>query len=295
MRNLIFTLISIVHVFPHCLAQTEKEKILSNLSGLSQNTVMYFEVEGYQVAISNEPEKYDEHGIFIVRNRFQIDREIKAKTDTVLLFENKVFENKTKLTETIPMWSITYLLRNKEQEITAISFTVAKRRDVFLERTIIEAYKKEEYLQDHIDSTIVDSLNFVGRKIKIFNGCQWMGPANFNCSYNGQVSWSLYRSIESALEATALSIEITQSKKAFKTISEEQVDILFEGVPTKATKIIYKSRAPKLLTGISSPLHVYYITQQIRGKFVSCVISYYENEMVHQKPPYLASQIMSIK
>jgi len=295
MKKIINAFLVLIFVSFTSQAQSEKDKILANVNGLMQQNNMYFQVEGYQVSITNEPEKYDEHGIFIVKNRFQIDREIKANTDTSILYEHKVFVNKTKLTESIPMWSITYMLRNVEQEITTISFTIGKKRDPFVERTIIEAYKTGQYLQNSIDSLVIDSLNFIGRKIKVFNGCQWMGPANFSCSYNGQISWSLYRSIDSALEATELSIDLTKSKKTFKLISEESVDVLFEGIPTNATKIVYKSKAPKILTGISSPLDVYYITQQVRGKFVSCVISFYESEMVNNKPPYLASQIISIQ
>jgi hypothetical protein len=70
---------------------------------------------------------------------------------------------------------------------------------------------------------------------------------------------------------------------------------LFEGIETKVINCKYKMKVPKVLNGGSNILIVYYVTQQVRGKYVSCILSYYENDANAGKLPYLLGQVIQLK
>jgi hypothetical protein len=52
-------------------AQNQSVVILSNAQGLKQGANTYYELEGYDAVVKSEPEEFNEHGLFIVRNRYR--------------------------------------------------------------------------------------------------------------------------------------------------------------------------------------------------------------------------------
>ncbi|MCB0380344.1 MAG: hypothetical protein KDD24_03745, partial [Flavobacteriales bacterium] len=112
----------------------------------------------------------------------------------------------------------------------------------------------------------------------------------------GQISWSIFQNEEMAKQDIIIQRYLA-SKAAFSSIqSEENVAILFEGIPTTAIKTIIKINAPKIIMGGSNSLIAYYISQKIRNKNVSCVLSHYTNDFrLDELPPLLSEFITLIK
>jgi hypothetical protein len=281
--------------FTNLTAQNQSDVILSNAQGLKQGANIYYELEGYDAVVKSEPEEFNEHGLFILRNRMEIDKEIKPTTDSTLSVKNKIYTNKISITKDIPNYNVYYFLENNFKKIDVVIFSVAGARNKDVERAFVKAVISGGVLDKYIDSLKVDSINFIGRGIKVPNGCRWMSPHNYQCPYIGQMSWSQYRNREGATFATALSKKISQSKKLVKVLEEKEEVLLFEGIETNVLKCKYKMKVPKVLNGGSNILIVYYVTQEVRGKFVSCILSYYETDANAGKLPYLLSQVMQLK
>jgi hypothetical protein len=95
-------------------------------------------------------------------------------------------------------------------------------------------------------------------------------------------------------------LNLTKTRKSGKVISEEMVDVIFEDVPTKAKKVIYDiTGITSVLTGISGgkSLTVYYVAENVRGKNVSCVMSFWNNDEINPetKLPPLLEKLMKLQ
>jgi len=79
-------------------------------------------------------------------------------------------------------------------------------------------------------------------------------------------------------------------------LSNETVDIQFEGQPTTAKRIRVKIQVPKFVTGGSNELIVYYVAAEVRGRFVGCVLSHYSNDpLTENGVPALLAKVMKVE
>lgn len=168
---------------------------------------------------------------------------------------------------------------------------------------------KRQFVQRFLDKKIpksiyvpskIDSIKFVKRYIKLGPSCRWMGVRNIQCPYNGQMDWTLHKSLEAAKEFNKFRESISTEQRKLKPISKEVIDIQFEGKVTKATKVIYDVKGlNSFLLNISSGaknLIVYYIAENIRGKNVSCILSHWDNDRIQENGlPALLGEVMNFK
>ncbi len=113
------------------------------------------------------------------------------------------------------------------------------------------------------------------------------------------MNWSIHKTKESADLSIQNQLKATKIKNGGKVISEEEVDILFEGVSTKAQKVYYD------FTGITSVLAsmsggknltIFYVSEKVRGNYVSCVLSFWNNDTINPSGlPPLLEEVMSIE
>ncbi|WP_431165964.1 hypothetical protein [Tenacibaculum halocynthiae] len=84
-----------------------------------------------------------------------------------------------------------------------------------------------------------------------------------------------------------------------KIISEEIVKIEFEGTETKAKKIIYDfTGITSVLANISGgkTLTIYYIATKVRDNYVSCVLSFWNNDTITKNGlAPLLEEVMKLK
>jgi len=124
----------------------------------------------------------------------------------------------------------------------------------------------------------VDKFDFAGRSIEVSGACQWMNVNVVQCPRSGEMNWALHENMEAAQKAIDNQFHLTKSRDMSSIISEETVDVVFEGKATKAKKVLLKVKVPKFVTGGSNELIIYYVAEEIRGRFMSCVLSHYSDE-----------------
>ena len=122
-----------------------------------------------------------------------------------------------------------------------------------------------------------------------------MGPHNIQCPNYGQISWSTFRSTEKAKQSINANYQITANKKLGEVIEKDSVDVVFEGVETKALKTKYKIKIPQLIMGGSNILIIYYVAEEIRGKSIACVMSQYTDDVNAKELAPLLQEVMKLK
>ena len=113
------------------------------------------------------------------------------------------------------------------------------------------------------------------------------------------MNWSIHRTLQDAKESVENQLNVTKSRKGGKVTSEETVDLTFEGVPTKAKKVVYDfTGLTSALAGMSGgkSLTIYYIAENIRNKNVSCVMSFWNNDQINSetKLPALLKKFITV-
>jgi archaellum component FlaF (FlaF/FlaG flagellin family) len=113
------------------------------------------------------------------------------------------------------------------------------------------------------------------------------------------MNWSVHKSYESAKNSVDNQFSVTKSRKGGKVISEEEVDVIFEGTETKAKKVIYDFTGVKsLLAGMSGgkTLTIYYVACEVRGNYVSCCMSFWDNDTITENGlAPLLEEVMQLK
>ncbi|CAN0602260.1 unnamed protein product, partial [Ectocarpus sp. 12 AP-2014] len=143
-----------------------------------------------------------------------------------------------------------------------------------------------------------DKINFAGREIELGGNCNWISINNIQCPFYGQLNWSVHKTKESADLSIQNQFKVTKTKNGGKVISEEEIDIIFEGAKTKAKKVNYDfTGITSLLASMSGGknLTIYYVSEKVRENYVSCVLSFWNNDNI--KPsglPQLLEEVMSI-
>jgi hypothetical protein len=56
----------------------------------------------------------------------------------------------------------------------------------------------------------------------------------------------------------------------------------------------WKIKIPKMLMGGSNILIVFYVTEKLRDKFISCTMSHYSDEAPEGKLPKMMTEIMQL-
>jgi hypothetical protein len=92
---------------------------------------------------------------------------------------------------------------------------------------------------------------------------------------------------------------IIKVKRGGKIISEELVDVIFEGTEVKAKKVVYDfNGVTSLLVGMSGgkTLTIYFVASPAKQNYVSCVMSFWNNDSVNPSglPPLLEA-VMKLK
>ena len=85
---------------------------------------------------------------------------------------------------------------------------------------------------------------------------------------------------------------VTGLRKGLKIISKTEVKVIFENTPTTALKVVYGFTGLTNLavkTSGGKTLIAYYVADKVRDKYVSCVMSFWDNDKILENglPPLL--------
>jgi len=264
----------------------------STLHGLrGKDGDLYFEMSGYDIHIFSHKGKLSSpKEMAKVKKKYKIQNIQAEYSNDQMGIQNKIIEYQSSLENNpeIMIDEIFFLLQRTENEITIIYLSTLNQRDIILEQDFVKAYLNgalTNYISEHWDT---ETISFVGKTMQLGNACEWRGPHNLYCR-GGQISWSEFSSYEAADLDMDTRIAANNSPYSF-ILSEEDIDILFDDVPTTAYRVAYQSE--KSYSRI--PLIVYYVVAELRGRYVSCVMSNYGYNRNDYELSPLLEQFMSI-
>ncbi|MDR2679225.1 MAG: hypothetical protein LBC47_00270 [Tannerella sp.] len=160
-----------------------------------------------------------------------------------------------------------YLFQTARDSVYYFRFKTANQRDIALEAEIIDLFFKGK-LDGYISKKSEDGeVNFAGQQIKTGNARYVVAPHHISCN-EGQVRWSEFLTFEEAEMNTFNHIRSNQRDDA-EILSDEDIEILFDDKFVTAQRTVYRFDSE------TYPLAFYYVTAEIGGKYLSCVMSHY--------------------
>ena len=288
MKKILF--LSLFSLVSFCMIANDfTSPALQGLQG--KNGELYFEMSGYGIRVFSYKGKISSSkDIAKVKKKYKIQNIQAEYSDDQIGIQNAIIEYQSSLANNpeVILNEVFFLLQKAENEMTIIHFNTLNQRDIILEQDFVKAYLNDS-LTDYISKDWnVETVSFAGKTIQLGNACGWRSPHNLYCK-GGQISWSEFSSYETANLDLDARIAANNSPD-YSILSEEDIDILFDGIPTVAYRIAYLSEKDYYRT----PLIVYYVVTELRGRYISCTMSNYGYNRNDYELSPLLEQFMSI-
>lgn len=286
--NLLIVFISIT-VF----SAAGQTNVFQNAQGIKLEKITFYDSEGYLIFLQEFDYNFDEKGINKVRKKYSISKNTPATEDAEFP-EVKIFTT-VDIKGTSKTQTVYYLSSSGQGKIRVIGFSTFCDRDTNIERQYYQAIESGMLPDDILIPTLVDTIQFAGRSIDLGPACRWMGVRNLQCPNMGQMNWSEFTSLERAKQMIEGQKAQNSEMKMGDVLEDNEIDIIFEGMPVKALRRKLKIKIPQLIMGGSNILIIYYVTAEVRGRYVACVLSHYTDDIGAKKLPPLLSEVMEIK
>jgi len=275
-------LFTIIAIFNFAISFSQNDSIFRRLQAINNSGISFFNIDGYTITSQTLNYPFTEKGLKKAYRKYAIKKKIKKTKDEQLTYNNYYVSNSKNITESLIQNNSYYFIENKEKRITIIQFSSINKSDKEFERTIVIPIIEKKIPKENFASMKIDSINFAGRKIKL-----------------GKMNWSVHKDLQDAKNTVDQQFEITKSQKGGKVISEEIVNVEFEGSEIKVKRIIYDFTGVKsLLVGMSGgkTLTIYYIASAVRGNYVSCILSFWDNDTLTENGlAPLLEKVMQLK
>lgn len=292
MRKKIFGLF--LCIFP--LITFGQKNVLEGMQGLTLKGDMIFELEGYTMTVQREKATLDKKGISKIKKKYDLNDVVSEYSDKQIKWQNYVIENRISFKELpdIEELQFCYLLPESDNRMMVVLLQTASKRDTLIERAFMDALFSRKILDYTTDNWVAEKIDFAGREIQLGDVCRWVSPHNVHCATFGQMGWSVFKTKEEAEINSQIQMFRNNDSGKYKIEKEEEINVVFEEIPTLAKRITYKINTSKLLLGGRDQLCVYYIVQKIRGRYMSCVLSHYIEVKGDYSLPPLLKEVMSV-
>ena len=276
----------------------QNDSLFSRLQAISNSGLDFFNVDGIEITSQIINSGFSKKSILKKFKKFSINESDLNLVDSSIHSQNYYISKSEEISPGTVQHSSYYFIENKSKGITAITFTDINKGDKQFENKFVALIMNDEIPKSVYTSLEIDSINFSGRKIALGKSCHWMGINNVQCPYYGQMNWSVHKTLEDASQSVTNQYNVIKVKKGGKIISEELVDVIFEGVSVKAKKAVYDFKGVKsLLVGISGgkTLTIYFVAAPAKQNFVSCVMSFWNNDSINPSGlPPLIEEVMKL-
>lgn len=285
-------------IFSYSLLYAQKnDSLFSRLKAISNGGLDFFNVDGIEITSQNINSPFSKKTILKKFKKYKIKEDDLLVADSLIGKQNFYVAKSAELCAGVTQNTSYYFVENNNG-LTAITFASENKKDKAFETEFVKLILSNRIPKFVYEPLEIDSINFAGRKIALGKSCHWMGTNNVQCPYYGQMNWSVHKSFEDATQTMNNQFTVTKLKKGGKIVSEELVNVIFEGSETKAKKIIYDIKGiNSLLVGMSGgkTLTIYYVASPVRGNFVSCVMSFWNNDSINKSGlPPLLEEIMKL-
>lgn len=277
----------------------EEDHIFERLQGLNYNGISFFQVDGYEITSQTVYCKFKDKSIRRKFKPLSIKKSDLFTSDSLLKRENLLIRKSKRTNSDLTQNDNYYFIKTARDKITAITFATMNKVDLDFERHFIDLVFKNKIPKDVFSSFEIGKINFDGRYIHLASDCKWMGVNNVQCPNYGQMNWNIHKTLEEAERASENHLSIIRLETKGKIISEKQVDVIFEGEPVTAKKIIYDfTGITSAMVGLSGgkTLTIFFVVGKGQKNYISCVMSFWNNDSINPSGlPPLLEKIISMK
>ena len=291
--------ISILILLVVCqISFAQNEELFNRLRAIENSGLTFYNVDGIDFSKQTIYSDFNDKNLTKAYRKYKIKRKDLKETDKELNFENYKVIKREEFDNGLVSVSVNYFVKNKDNLISVFWFGYYDKSNPEFERKMIDLILNDAIPKTCFSSIKTDNIDFAGREIELGGNCNWMNINNIQCPYYGQMNWSVHKTKESADLSIQNQLKATKVKNGGKVVSEEEVDIIFEDIPTKAKKVYYDlTGVTSLLASMSGGknLTIYYISEKVRDNYVSCVLSFWNNDNINPSGlPPLLEEVMRI-
>jgi len=295
MKKIFFLAIILFSSFVYCQNDDDFE---NRIKAIINQSVIFYNTDGVDFSCQTFSGEFSEKNLKKAFRKYSIKEDDKKIKDDSLGFNNLYVTKSEKITESISQINSYYFIE-KNNSITVIWFGHFNNLNKEFEQKYTRLIMNDQIPKNIFEPMVINTIDFAGRKIELGNSCYWTNVNTVQCPYYGEMNWSVHKTLESAKSTIETQFNITKSKKDGKIISEEELEVIFEGTETKAKKIIYDFTGVKsILAGMSGgkTLTVYYVACKVRENYVSCCMSFWNNDTITKNGlAPLLEKVMTLK
>lgn len=273
------------------LSAQGQDSFFSRLTGITIRDMSFYNVDGTEITAQQASGEFSKKNILKKFKTYRIRESDLGNSDSALGYPNFYVLRTENIAEGTVQHGAIYFIENAGS-LHAITYTAFNKNDRGFQREFARLVLKNGIPANIYVPAEIDSIPFAGRKIALGNSCRWMGINNVQCPYYGQMNWSVHKDQADASLAVAGQYEAIKARKNGKIVSDEMKDVTFEGALVKARKVIYDFKGlASAMAGMTGgkTLTIYFVSAPVRDRFVSCVMSFWNNDRVDESglPPLL--------
>ncbi len=260
------------------------DDLFYRLQAISNHGIDFFNVDGIEITSQKIDCEFSARNIQRKFKQLAIRENELNYPDSLLNFKNfyvfKSAEEPAGLLNNISY----YFIESKDSKTIGFTFAMVNKTDREFERDFVRLIYQEAIPESVYNSIDVDSINFAGRKIPMGSSCHWMGINNLQCPSYGQMNWSVHKDGGDASKTVDNQFLAIKAMKKGKIVADTTVNVTFEGTATTARRVIYDfTGVTSALVGMSGgkSLTIYFVAAPIRGYYVSCVMSFWNNDQIN--------------
>jgi hypothetical protein len=268
--------------------KSEDSIAINNINGIKQEGYNFYNSEGYNIDFEIMDKPLNEVTLIEIKDKYSINSEYIVDN----IRSGYLCYSMSEFNDSINVSTINYVIELPNYKTAIVAYKTMVSRNKRFEQKFNELVIQDSIPNECYTNMEVDSVKFAGRFIKLGLSCEWQGVNNIQCNRMGQMNWSEFQDISRAIEMIRNQIILTNQK--YKIEKVELVDITFEGNQTKALRMHYKFKLPKILLGGSNTLIAYYLVSEVRNRYVACILSHYDDEAKEGQLPPLLSEVMKL-
>lgn len=280
MKSIFYSVITLISTISF---SQDNDDFAQRLKAINNQTIIFYNVDGVDFSSQTFNYEFSEKGLKKLYRKYSIkESDLKTKDET-LDYNNLFITKSENVAENLNQISSYYFVENKNKTVSVFWFGYYGKQKQEFERKYVNLILNDKIPKEVFEPMTIESIDFAGRKIELGNSCSWTNINTVQCPYYGEMNWSVHKTIVSAKNSIDNQFNVTKSKKGGKVLSEEDIDVIFEGTETKAKKVIYDfTGAKSLLAGMSGgkTLTIYYVASKVREHYVSCCMSFWNNDTI---------------
>jgi archaellum component FlaF (FlaF/FlaG flagellin family) len=296
MKSILFLVVTLISTLSF---SQENDDFAKRLKAINNQTIIFYNVDGVDFSSQTFSNEFTEKGLKKLYRKYSIKESDSKIKDETLKYNNFHITKLENVAENISQISSYYFVENQNKTVSVFWFGYYGKQNQEFERKYVNRISNDEIPKEVFEPMTIQSIDFAGRKIELGNSCNWTNINTVQCPYYGEMNWSVHKTIESAKNSIENQFNVTKNRKGGKVLSEEQVDVIFEGTETKAKKVIYDfTGVNSLLVGMSGgkTLTIYYVASKVRENYVSCCMSFWNNDTITENGlAPLLEKVMQLK